>query len=274
MADSTSLQCEKDSSVRRGVCCRTRESSPQRNLVSPEIVRDIIIGLSDGLTVPFALTAGLSSLGSSHFVVLAGVAELISGAISMGVGGYFSAQAEREHYRFQARRVHQRVQQSCPKELADEVALVLEPYGAPYKLATSLSAHLWQAEQQQSQGSADSESTRGATQFLVRVKGGLEPISRTRVYTSGLTIGLAYLAGGVIPLLPYIVISDTRTALFVSIGVTAGLLLVFGVVKQHYSGAPTGARGYTSGAISTLFVGGIAAAASWGIVHAIEGRHL
>ncbi|UZJ57606.1 hypothetical protein CBS101457_006926 [Exobasidium rhododendri] len=288
------LQCCKDDSSRQGVCCRKVLPTDQRTLISPEVIRDIIIGLSDGLTVPFALTAGLSSLGSSHFVVLAGVAELVSGAISMGVGGYFSAQAEMEHYRFRAREVQQRVQRSCPKELADEVLDVLEPYGASYKIASSLSAHLWEAEQahhhqpphvehsstrhalQQlfnSPSQAVEKEKKGVTQFLVRIGGGLEPVSPSRVYVSAVTIGFSYLVGGVIPLLPYIVIKQVRTALFVSIGITAGLLLAFGVIKQHYSGARTGFKGYTYGAVSTLLVGGVAAAASWGIVHAIESGH-
>jgi VIT1/CCC1 family predicted Fe2+/Mn2+ transporter len=258
------------------------------------------------IQVPFALTAGLSSLGSSRFVVLGGVAELVSGAISMGVGGYFSTLAEREHYLHRARQVRQRIQRSCPKELTDEVVEILDPYGASYTVASLLSAHLMNAEKvavedhqqtrieeshsqwsriqsrflrfspsrraaahQQEDTSAEQEK-RGLTQFLVQVGGGLEAVPLSRVYLSAITIGISYLVGGLIPLLPYLIIKRVRTALFVSIGITAALLVVFGIVKQHFSGAPTGAKGYAFGAISTLLVGGVAAAASYGIVHAIE----
>lgn len=213
----------------------------------------------------------------------------------MGVGGFLSTQAEIEHYHFKAREVHQRVQKSCPKEMTDEIADILEPYGAPYKVASALSAHLWQAEQaaypsqlpsrppvkrfwpwrRYSSSSLSRDTTgqgneKGLTSFLVRVGGGLEPISTSRAYISALTIGFSYLIGGLVPLLPYIIIHNVHTALFVSIGVTAGLLVIFGIVKQHYSGARTGIKGYTYGAISTLLVGSMAAAASWGIVRAIE----
>jgi hypothetical protein len=211
----------------------------------------------------------------------------------MGVGGFLSTQAEIEHYHFKAREIHQRVQKSCPKEMTDEIADILEPYGAPYKVASALSAHLWQAEQAQNLSQPPSrrpfkrfypwhrkstsslatngeESEKGLTSFLVRVGGGLEPISTSRAYISALTIGFSYLMGGLVPLLPYIIIHNVHTALFVSIGITAGLLVIFGIVKQHYSGARTGIKGYTYGAISTLLVGSMAAAASWGIVRAIE----
>ncbi|EEB88544.1 hypothetical protein MPER_13562, partial [Moniliophthora perniciosa FA553] len=82
-----------------GVCCKQLKED-ERQLINPDVVRDVIIGLSDGLTVPFALTAGLSSLGTSRIVVLGGVAELIAGAISMGIGGFLASQAERDHYRY------------------------------------------------------------------------------------------------------------------------------------------------------------------------------
>ncbi|KIJ36894.1 hypothetical protein M422DRAFT_91520, partial [Sphaerobolus stellatus SS14] len=83
-----------------GVCCKELKDEDDRQLLNPDVVRDIVIGLSDGLTVPFALTAGLSSLGESRLVVVGGVAELIAGAISMGIGGFLASQSERDHYRF------------------------------------------------------------------------------------------------------------------------------------------------------------------------------
>lgn len=98
-----------DLALRGGVCCRQLKDSDPRTLVDPDVVRDVIIGLSDGLTVPFALTAGLSGVGSTRLVVIAGLAELVSGAISMGIGGFLSAQAELQHYKFMVQRIRERV---------------------------------------------------------------------------------------------------------------------------------------------------------------------
>ncbi|KAI5478477.1 hypothetical protein MNV49_005118 [Pseudohyphozyma bogoriensis] len=111
------------------MCCRQLKEKDERSLVDPAIVRDIIIGLADGLTVPFALTAGLSSLGSSRIVVLAGVAELVSGAFSMGVGGYLSAEAERDNYRYMRRTTRNRVMRSCAGQLERETSEILAPFG-------------------------------------------------------------------------------------------------------------------------------------------------
>ncbi|KAG8768932.1 hypothetical protein FRC12_005266, partial [Ceratobasidium sp. 428] len=120
-------KCARNSEGREGVCCKELKGDDERDLIDPDIVRDVIIGLSDGLTVPFALTAGLSSIGSSRLVVIGGVAELIAGAISMGVGGFLASQAERDHFRYLRRTTRDRVLRSCSGEMEREVHAVLGP---------------------------------------------------------------------------------------------------------------------------------------------------
>jgi vacuolar iron transporter family protein len=107
-----------------GVCCKELKGDDERTLIDPDIVRDVVIGLSDGLTVPFALAAGLSSLGESRLVVLGGIAELIAGAISMGIGGFLASQAERDHYRCLRTQTAARVLRSCAGEMEREVSEV------------------------------------------------------------------------------------------------------------------------------------------------------
>ncbi|KAK4056216.1 Protein ccc1 [Microbotryomycetes sp. JL221] len=130
----------------RTICCRELKGEDDRSLIDPDIVRDVIIGLSDGLTVPFGLTAGLSSLGSSRLVYVAGMAELISGALSMGVGGYLSAQAERDHYRYLKRTTRERVERSCAGEMEREVNAILSPLGLDDALTRRVAGALLKVE--------------------------------------------------------------------------------------------------------------------------------
>lgn len=214
---------------------------------------------------------------------------MVSGAISMGVGGYFSAQAERDHHLYQLNAMQERIEKSCNKGMAKDVTRILQPYGASDDLAALLADSLRKVRRPKNETRPFQVSLRGLlsttrrndtptdetglTLFLVEIGQGLEPITRFRVYSSALTIGFSYMVGGLIPLLPYIIIKNNlHHALFVSIGITGVLLLVFGVVKQRFSGAPTGWRGYSFGAISTLAVGSAAAAASYGIVNRIENQ--
>ncbi|GAA5831245.1 hypothetical protein JCM11251_007807 [Rhodosporidiobolus azoricus] len=296
----------------RVVCCRDLKGDDERSLIDPDVVKDIIIGLADGLTVPFALTAGLSSLGSSKLVVTAGIAELVSGAISMGVGGYLSAQAERDHYRFLRKNTRERVLRSCAGEMEREVNAILSPLGVEGAVSRRVAGALLSVEatlpppqappsmirqvlntvarrprfsnlppssdperarllptKQESDGDEDDK---GLTAFLLKFGEGLEETTDSRLFISALTIGFSYLAGGLVPLLPYFFLPMAIDALWVSVAVTGVVLLLFGIFKTYFTGAAIGWSGYTYGAISTLLVGGTAAAASFGIVRALEGR--
>ncbi|KAK8864608.1 hypothetical protein IAR55_001858 [Kwoniella newhampshirensis] len=125
-----------------GQCCKDLKGEDERHLISPEIVRDVIIGLSDGLTVPFALTAGLSSLGSSSLVVTGGLAELCAGAISMGLGGYLASQAELDHFLYLRRQTQARVLRSCSGEMEREVHSILGPLGVKEQLSRLIAEDL------------------------------------------------------------------------------------------------------------------------------------
>ncbi|KAG6909427.1 hypothetical protein DXG01_000580 [Tephrocybe rancida] len=261
-----------------GICCKELKAD-ERTLIDPDVVRDVVIGLSDGLTVPFALTAGLSSLGESKLVVLGGVAELIAGAISMGIGGFLASQSERDHYRYLRHQTAARVIRSCDGEMEREVANVLEPVGVDEKTCKSVAQCLMEVELQK-HGSVhprDEETALrwsgevGITAFLLKFGLGMEEVPNRRLYISAFTIGMGYLIGGLIPLLPYFFIPRAHIALIYSSIITGIILLIFGAVKAHVTGAGVGTTGYIYGAISTLLVGGIAAGAAFSIVKLLEG---
>ncbi|QRV99161.1 vacuolar iron transporter 1 [Ceratobasidium sp. AG-Ba] len=296
-------KCDRHSEAREGVCCKELKGDDERNLIDPDIVRDVIIGLSDGLTVPFALTAGLSSIGSSRLVVIGGIAELIAGAISMGVGGFLASQAERDHFRYLRRTTRDRVLRSCSGEMEREVHAVLGPVGIAESTSRALASELRQVEENVSGRSAtlsagsiikrrswlnlsswsgksqphveEAQQLRweedvGLTAFLLKFGEGMEEVPTARLYVSAFTIGAGYLVGGLVPLVPYFFIDVARTGLIYSCIVTGITLLVFGAVKTHYTGATGGAGGYIWGAVSTLLVGGFAAGAAFAIVHVLE----
>ncbi|KAG1750399.1 VIT family-domain-containing protein [Suillus paluster] len=264
-----------------GVCCKELKDEDDRTLVDPDVVRDVVIGLSDGLTVPFALAAGLSSLGTSRLVVVGGVAELIAGALSMGIGGFLASQSERDHYHFSRRQISTRVQRSCVGELEREVCAVLGPLGVDEQTCQAVTKCLRDVEYNPEVGASGSSSDEesqslrwnnqvGLTPFLLRFGEGMEEISKRRVYISALTIGLGYLVGGIIPLIPYFFVPEAHVALVYSCVITGIVLLIFGAVKARVTGAGGDARGYIWGAVSTLFVGGTAAAAAYGLVALLE----
>ncbi|EJF61757.1 hypothetical protein DICSQDRAFT_136275 [Dichomitus squalens LYAD-421 SS1] len=287
-------KCDRHEPQRSGVCCKELRGDDERTLVDPDVVRDVVIGLSDGLTVPFALTAGLSSLGESKLVILGGIAELIAGAISMGIGGFLASQAERDHYRYQQKATAARVWRSCDGEMEREVHAVLGPVGIDEKTSRQVAAALREIEFGPESGSSShshrtsggSDATVvaeeggqqlrwakdvGLTAFLLKFGEGIEEVPVSRMYASAFTIGMGYLVGGLIPLLPYFFQPVAHIALIWSCVVTGVVLLIFGAVKARVTGAAgQGASGYVWGAFSTLLVGGAAAAAAYGIVAALE----
>jgi len=284
------LMGNQDDTVQNGQVSEYKKGS----YINPDVVRDIIIGLSDGLTVPFALTAGLSGLDNSKIVVIGGLAELVSGAISMGVGGMLSAQAELNHFQYIQVKTTHRVKKGHSKTLQEEVCSIFEPLGLSPKTAARLAMELHQVEEEERQeyelGQANLPSPcsttsnkrhwqtqsrptftpqRGLTPLLMRMGEGLEKIEEQRVWQSALTIGTSYFLGGFIPLLPYLFFSSVSDGLFASIGITAVVLIIFGVVKQKCTGLEDW-RSLVKSGLSTLAVGAIAAGSSWTIVRALE----
>jgi VIT1/CCC1 family predicted Fe2+/Mn2+ transporter len=224
----------------------------ERHFTASDTVRDIVIGMSDGLTVPFALAAGLSgAVASSGIVVTAGLAEIVAGSIAMGLGGYLAAKSDAEHYVSEKQREQKEVAE-IPEEEMEEVAQVFRGYGLTREQIAPVVHAL-------------SERPKAWVDFMMRFELGLEEPRPERARTSALTIGGAYIAGGFIPLAPYMFISTAHVALLVSIAVTLAALLIFGFVKGQF----TTARPLRS-ALETALVGSLAAGAAFLIARAIS----
>ena len=219
----------------------------ERHFSSTETVRDVVIGMADGLTVPFALAAGLSgAVESTTLVVTAGLAEVAAGAIAMGLGGYLAARTDAEHYDSERLR-EVRETQEVPEVEAAEVAAVFQAYGLPPAVVEQVVTAI------------RSDRDRWVD-FMMRFELGLEKPDPKRALRSAVTIGGSYVLGGLIPLSPYFLLTSVRDGLLVSVGVTLVALLVFGYVKGRF----TTPRPFRS-AWQTALVGGLAAAAAFGI---------
>lgn len=284
---------EKEELIKEHTDCKEKNTYRKQNWVNPDVIRDIIIGLSDGLTVPFGLTAGLSGLDNSKIVVVGGMAELVSGAISMGMGGMLSAQAELDHYRYTQKQIAERVSKSTSTSIHREISSIFEPLGLSSDTSSRITSELQQIEEEDKKehsapfftlpspcnarsyirnpSRASFVPTRGLTPLLMRMGEGLEDLDESRVWQSALTIGLSYFFGGFIPLMPYLFYTSVSRAFFASIMMTAGTLIVFGVIKQKCTGLGD-ARSLMKSALSTLAVGGAAAGSSWMIVRSLENK--
>jgi VIT1/CCC1 family predicted Fe2+/Mn2+ transporter len=224
---------------------------PERHFTGNRAVRDLVLGVADGLTVPFALAAGLTgAIDATWIIVVAGLAEISAGAIAMGLGGYLAAKSDAEHYESERRR-EQREVHDKPQAEAAEVFEVLEGYGVKPEAATPLVEAL-------------KRNPEGWVDFMMRFELGLERPGPRRALTSGLTIGSAYVLGGLIPLWPYMMTARATTALAVSLAVTLVALLVFGYVKGRFTGAPP-----VRSALQTALIGGLAAGTAFAIARAI-----
>src|SRR5207248_764567 len=224
----------------------------EKHFTAGNFVRDIVIGMSDGLTVPFALAAGLSgAVQQTRLIVIGGLAEIAAGSIAMGLGGYLAARSDAEHYE-QERLREQREVREIPDEEAREVSKVFQSYG----LTGEESAPIVEALSKRPEAWVD---------FMMRFELGLEKPEPKRALTSALTIALSYIAGGLIPLTPYILISLSRTALQVSVIATLLALLLFGYIKGRFTGAKP-----IRSALQTALIGGLAATAAFLIARAIS----
>ena len=224
----------------------------ERHFTASEVVRDVVIGMSDGLTVPFALAAGLTgAIARTSIIVTAGLAEIAAGSIAMGLGGYLAAKSDAEHYTKEREREKREVSE-IPHEEMREVAEVFEEYG----LTKEQTRPLVEALRKQPKKWID---------FMMRFELGLERPDPKRALTSALTIGGAYVAGGIIPLAPYIFTADASVALLFSVTVTLLALLVFGFIKGRF----TGTRPMRS-ALQTALIGSVAAGAAFLIARLIS----
>jgi len=210
-------------------------------------VRDVVIGMADGLTVPFALAAGLSgTVAQTSIVVIAGLAEIAAGSIAMGLGGYLAARTDRDHYLSErAREIRETVE--LPDKERDEVAEVFRGYGmteqqiAPVVEAIAANQTHW-------------------VDFMMRFELGFEEPDPRRARNSAATIAISYIVGGLVPLAPYMLMGGLYRALAVSVGVTMAALFVFGYVKGRLTGISP-----WRGGVQTVVIGGLASAAAFGL---------
>ena len=219
----------------------------EQHFTGSETVRDIVIGMSDGLTVPFALAAGLSgAIDSTGIIVTAGLAEIAAGSIAMGLGGYLAARSDAEHYASERRREELEVKEKTAIE-REEVAVMFRGYGLTDEhIAPVLTAF--------------ENNPRAWVDFMMRFELGLEEPDPRRALFSALTIAGAYMAGGMVPLSPYFFSATPQGALLFSVVSTLIALGVFGFFKGRF----TGANPLRSG-LQTMLVGGLAAAAAFGL---------
>ena len=224
----------------------------EKHFTASERIRDVVIGMSDGLTVPFALAAGLSgALESTRIVVTAGLAEIAAGSIAMGLGGYLAARTDAEHYASErARELTETVE--IPEEETREVSNVFRMYGVPESIAEAAAEGI------------RADRTRWVD-FMMRFELGLERPDPRRAPVSALTIAFSYVAGGLIPLGPYFVFHANQSALIASILVTLLALIVFGYVKGRFT-----VKKPLRSAWQTAIVGGLAAAAAFAIARLIS----
>ncbi len=224
----------------------------EQHFTSSNFVRDVVIGMSDGLTVPFALAAGLSgAVSNPKFIVIGGLAEIAAGSIAMGLGGYLAARGDAEHYEQEKAREYREIEE-IPEEEKIEVGKVFQNYGLtaaesdPVVQALSMRPDAW-------------------VDFMMRFELGLEAPDPKRALTSAGTIAASYVAGGLIPLSPYIILSSATRGLIFSAIVTLLALGVFGFIKGRFTGTQP-----VRSALQTMLIGGIAAGVAFGLAKLIS----
>ncbi|MGY4567144.1 VIT1/CCC1 transporter family protein [Bradyrhizobium sp. USDA 3256] len=221
----------------------------EKHFTASESVRDVVIGMADGLTVPFALAAGLSAaVVSTDVIVTAGLAEVVAGAIAMGLGGYLAARTDAEHYAAEESRENYEIDHLREKEIG-EVEMIFREYGLEGSVLQNVVNGI----------AAD---RRRWVDFMMRFELGLERPNPKRAPISAATIGGSYIVGGLISLIPYMLAHGITTALHISVAATGFALLCFGAVKGHFTGVNK-----IKSALQTLLVGGLAAGAAYWLAH-------
>ena len=224
----------------------------EKHFTATEVVRDIVIGMSDGLTVPFALAAGLTgAISASGIVVTAGLAEIAAGSIAMGLGGYLAARSDAEHYATELNRERTEIQ-AYPEMESREVTEIFQTYGLTEEETRTVLEGLRRRPDDW-------------VKFMMRFELGLEQPEPKRAWRSALTIALAYMIGGFIPLAPYMLVAHSASALRVSVAVTLIALTLFGYIKGRFTGVQP-----VRSAAQTVLIGGLAAGAAFLIARAIS----
>lgn len=223
----------------------------EEHFTASDAVRDVIIGMADGLTVPFALTAGLSGiLNSNDIIISAGIAEIVAGSIAMGLGGYLSAKTEIEHYQTELAREYREIE-VVPEREKKEVEDVLAEFGISERLQKEVSEEL-------------SQNKKAWVDFMMKFELGMEMPHPQRAKKSAFNIGMAYIVGGMVPLLGYFVTDTPQNGLLISAAITLVFLFVFGYIKTKITGQQP-----LMGALKTVLIGVLAAGSAFFIAKLI-----
>jgi len=213
-----------------------------------------VIGMSDGLTVPFALAAGLSgAVNNTSVIIIAGIAEIAAGSIAMGLGGYLAGKTEQDHYNSELKREYDEIEHKSDIE-KEEVRIVFREWGLSEEVTEKATQEIIK------------DKDRWAD-FMMKYELGLDKPDPKRAGRSAFNIGISYIIGGLVPLSPYFFINESLNGLKISVAITLVCLYVFGFFKSRM----TGVNPYTGG-LKVMLIGAAAAAAAFGIAKLIEGR--
>jgi VIT1/CCC1 family predicted Fe2+/Mn2+ transporter len=233
-----------------------KDNSPkhkEEHLYSSAFITDIVIGMSDGLTVPFALAAGLSgAVQSNGIVITAGIAEIVAGSIAMGLGGYLAGKTEQEHFQSELKREYEEVE-TIPEKEKEEVKAVFAEYGLNEQTQIIIAEEL-------------AKDKNKWVDFMMKYELGLEKPDANRARNSAATIGISYIVGGLIPLTAYFVTHTPLEGLYVSSMLTVICLFIFGYFKSKVTGQPP-----FKGALKVMMIGIAAAAAAFLVAKAFNG---
>jgi VIT1/CCC1 family predicted Fe2+/Mn2+ transporter len=219
----------------------------EEHLQSSDVLRDVVIGMSDGLTVPFALAAGLTgAVANSSIIVIAGIAEIVAGSIAMGLGGFLAGKTEQDHYSSELKREYEEVDR-LPEMEKKEVKEFFEGIGLSEELQVKATEEIAKDKKQW-------------VNFMMKFELGLDKPDPKRATKSAMNIGISYAVGGIIPLSPYFFIDDSREALKFSVIATLICLFIFGYFKSKMTGVPV-----LSGALKVMLIGALAASAAFGV---------
>lgn len=217
----------------------------EQHLRSSAFITDIVIGMSDGLTVPFALAAGLSGAVSNNGIIItAGMAEIVAGSIAMGLGGYLAGKTEQDHYESELKKEYEEVAR-IPEKEKEEIRQIFAEYGLSHSSQDLIVDEL-------------SKDKHKWVDFMMKFELGLEQPNPQRARNSALTIGISYAIGGLIPLTGYIFSDNPKNGLLVSSIITVFCLFTFGFFKSKVTGQPL-----LKGALKVTLIGIIAAASAF-----------
>jgi VIT1/CCC1 family predicted Fe2+/Mn2+ transporter len=217
----------------------------EHHATGSDFIKDIVIGMSDGLTVPFALAAGLSgAVHSSGLIVIAGLAEITAGSIAMGLGGYLAGKTEQDFYASELKREYEEVD-ALPDEEKREVKVFFEELGLSEDIQDKAVAEI-------------TKDKKKWVDFMMKYELNLDEPDPKRARNSALNIGGSYIVGGLVPLSPYFFIHSPSQALPVSVGVTLICLFIFGFFKSKVTGVHP-----WIGALKVTLIGAAAAAAAF-----------